>query len=580
MAGPDIFIDRLKYRGSTFSLPPAGDDFPRIAENDSTPLDQLLRQWKIEDPKPGFWSWERLLYILSRNRIQIELRKYTQLENAESYVEHIRPDDEADSESLEAKTYLRIFALLVLTKKGDQIGNFIKEEVSDKKLPICRHQGSRRGEHILCFKKDPHQPLKVFEEWYPHERAWFEQTQWETLVPYFDLDPSNRARHYNLDDSAILPWRNEKLRSLISPASRQSSWSSVHEGGFADVSCIRIDSSSHGFSEVLKDVIRLNDSRFALKKLHGKDYNDEAKFRKESEQLQRFSGLVNNHLVTLLATLKYQNRFYFLFPYAEFDLDAYWESKERNPKMDNTTVRWVAKQCSGIMAGIDAIHEPQSVSLHGLVEKKYGRHGDIKPGNILWFDTSSDPRGILVISDMWLSALNRETSRSVLARYNIHRVPGYSPAECDVKGAKISRAYDIWTLCCLFLELLTWLLGGSDLRNQFEEKRTTIYITGSKNNIFFVLKKYHQQPDVLVAQVKDEVSQWIHDMHNDKRCSQFIHDALDIIETDMLVVLSQERKRSESGPLKKKFGDLLSKCMDDNDLEYCTKGAPQRRLLR
>jgi hypothetical protein len=69
-------------------------------------------------------------------------------------------------------------------------------------------------------------------------------------------------------------------------------------------------------------------------------------------------------------------------------------------------------------------------------------------------------------------------------------------------------------------------------------------------------------------------------MHNNKRCSQFIHDALDIIETEMLVVLSQERKRSESGPLKKKFGDLLSKCMDDSDLEYCTKGAPQRRLLR
>jgi hypothetical protein len=258
MAGPDIFIDGLRYRGSTFSVPPAGDDFPRIAENDRTPLDQLLREWKIEDAKPGFWSWERLLYILSRNRVQTELGKYVQLENAESYVEYIRPDDEVDSESpeLEAKTYLRIFALLVLIKKGYEIGNFIKEEVSDEKLPVCRHEGSRKGEHILCSKKDPHQPLKVFEKWEPHERAWFEHTQWETLVPYFNLDSSNRARHYNLDDSAILPWRKENLRSLISPESTRSSWSSVHEGGFADVSCIRIDSSSHGFSEVLKGVSR------------------------------------------------------------------------------------------------------------------------------------------------------------------------------------------------------------------------------------------------------------------------------------------------------------------------------------
>jgi hypothetical protein len=32
-------------------------------------------------------------------------------------------------------------------------------------------------------------------------------------------------------------------------------------------------------------------------------------------------------------------------------------------------------------------------------------------------------------------------------------------------------------------------------------------ITGSRNNIFFVLKKHPEQPDILVAQVKDEVSQ-------------------------------------------------------------------------
>jgi hypothetical protein len=48
----------------------------------------------------------------------------------------------------------------------------------------------------------------------------------------------------------------------------------------------------------------------------------------------------------------------------------------------------------------------------------------------------------------------------------------------------------------------------------------------------------------------------------------------------MLIVLSQDRKRSMSGSLKKKFGDLLSKCLDDSDLEYCTKGFPQRRPLK
>ena len=73
---------------------------------------------------------------------------------------------------------------------------------------------------------------------------------------------------------------------------------------------------------------------------------------------------------------------------------------------------------------------------------------------------------------------------------------------------------------------------------------------------------------------------WFHKLHNNPKCSQFVHDALDIIQNEMLVVLSQDRKRSLSGPLKKKFGDLYSTCMNDSDVDYCTKGDPQRRLVR
>ena len=248
----------------------------------------------------------------------------------------------------------------------------------------------------------------------------------------------------------------------------------------------------------------MNDSLFALKKLHDKDYNDEAKFRNESEQLQRFNGLVHNHLVTLLATFTFRKQYYFLFPFADFALDQYWESKEPKPKIDVNTVRWVSKQCSGIMAAIDTMHEPQH--LQGLDVRKFGRHGDIKPDNILWFNSSNDPRGILVISDMGLSAFNRETSRSNIPRYSIPKVPGYRPPECDVKGGTISRAYDIWTLGCLFLELLTWLLGGSDFLKEFEKERKSEYINGAVNNIFFALKKNKEQ-DGYVAQVKTEVTQ-------------------------------------------------------------------------
>jgi serine/threonine protein kinase len=247
----------------------------------------------------------------------------------------------------------------------------------------------------------------------------------------------------------------------------------------------------------------LNDEFFALKVLHDRDFNSEEKFQNELEQLKRFNGLVHDHLVTLLATFTLNTRYYFLFPFADGTLEQHWE-KEKFPKRDLATFRWVSKQCSGIMAAMDSIHDPKH--LVDLTVRKYGRHGDIKPDNILWFRSSKDPMGILVVSDMGLSSLNRDTSRSNIPNTKIPKVPGYRPPECDVQGGTISRAYDIWTLGCLFLEVLTWLLGGWKLVEQFQNERKSIYITGAINNIFFDLKKIKGR-DGHVAQVKSQVTE-------------------------------------------------------------------------
>jgi serine/threonine protein kinase len=241
-----------------------------------------------------------------------------------------------------------------------------------------------------------------------------------------------------------------------------------------------------------------------LKVLHEKDFNNEARFQNESAQLGRFNGLVHDHLVTLLATFTFRAKYHFLFPYAHCTLDQYWESVPK-PNMDIEMVRWVAKQCSGIIAAVDTIHDPKH--LHNLdIVKGYGRHGDIKPDNILWFKSTTNQRGILVVSDLGLASFHRDTSRSNIPNKNIPAVPGYRPPECDIMGGTISRAYDIWTLGCLFLELLTWLLGGLEFIREFSEQRlTTFLITGSKNNIFFALKTT-RVPGVHVAQVKPQVT--------------------------------------------------------------------------
>ena len=66
----------------------------------------------------------------------------------------------------------------------------------------------------------------------------------------------------------------------------------------------------------------------------------------------------------------------------------------------------------------------------------------------------------------------------------------------------------------------------------------------------------------------------MNNLHSNKNCSQFIHDVLNVIEKEMLVVLSEHKKRSSSGVLRGKFEHFYSRCMDPQDQDYCTKGAP------
>ena len=245
-----------------------------------------------------------------------------------------------------------------------------------------------------------------------------------------------------------------------------------------------------------------------MKTLHEAEWNDEKKFQHEVDLLKRFNGLVHAHLVTLLATFTLNRRYFFLFPYAECDLDLYWETKVPNPSPEDINiVHWFSNQVRGIMEAISVIHNPPHI--HG----RFGRHGDLKPDNILWYKCTNHRTGIFVVSDMGLSSLNREGSRSNIPNRSIPPTPGYRPPECDVKGGTISRAYDIWTLGCLFMEMVVWFLGGHKWLKEFADERcTVVYLTGSISNIFFDIKKIDsetaeaQEGLEYVIQVKPEVT--------------------------------------------------------------------------
>lgn len=239
-------------------------------------------------------------------------------------------------------------------------------------------------------------------------------------------------------------------------------------------------------------------------------------FKNELEQLQRFNGLVHSHLVTLLGTFILEQKYYFIFPYANGTLDEYWEEVDAKPDMNRKTVQWVSKQLSGLMSAMATIHVPKH--LHGKGVDKFGRHGDVKPDNILRFASSDDPLGILVVSDMGLTAFNSKVSRSSIPQNKVPKVPvSYRAPERDVEGGKISRLYDVWTLGCLYFEIIAWLVGGYELLDQYSIGRSSPSKNGTRSREFFTLSEIEgrQEPEEqnsqgqrkqpYVAQVKSQV---------------------------------------------------------------------------
>lgn len=242
-------------------------------------------------------------------------------------------------------------------------------------------------------------------------------------------------------------------------------------------------------------------SVLAVKKLIKHRNETDAEMRKrffnEVNVLWRLDGTVHPHLLTMLtAFVRGSQEFNFVFPLAECNLAMYWASPS-TWRWEAESFTWAADQICGIMGAIERLHEPKHLHEPRLEpEDRFGLHADIKPDNILFFRSSRYPRGILVLSDFGLSEFHRETSRSNIPNQKIPGVPQYRPPECDVEGGQISRKYDIWTLGCLFVDLLTWLLGGQALLDRMEEEVETPYITGGLRKMFYQINELScQEPN-------------------------------------------------------------------------------------
>lgn len=259
---------------------------------------------------------------------------------------------------------------------------------------------------------------------------------------------------------------------------------------------------------------------------------DSATFKRERDALVRFSHPNTGHesLIQLLYSYELRSTKYLIFPCAEGDLEYHWANHGSDPRSQVDLI-WMLQECHGIACGLAKVHDHASwpVGNPESGSQNKGRHGDIKPKNILFFRDEEASPGRLVVADFTLMRFHSSNADTTRIR-NVDYSRTYLPPEMVAsRGAQVSQRYDIWTLGCVFLELITWHLLGSaairpkkegcergfvapdgHAREDFGTSRQRDDNTGCRNDNFF--NSFHDRPPAVkpsVIKVSTLVSRYV-----------------------------------------------------------------------
>jgi serine/threonine protein kinase len=514
------FVDDLTTKGDVTTqkkedtlpvLLSHAEDHVHMSRNNQRMLSSLSQQDIIQDETTGrprtrssgtrgstleedLWN-ARVTYKSHRSFIPItELKRLITVDRVsrELHVHdpNILPIEIVNKAEIIVENATRLFALLILIGKEQDITSLIEEGIKDGDLPISG---------LRC--KD----IQVFSQWKPKAVKDFKQDQWSVISPIFD----KIGEHYELDDHTILPFIENKERpeQLIA-------------GGYSDVRSVRIHPAHLDLSWSTRPLVSqsiLRDGRantlqysapfIAVKRLHS---TDPTNFEKEARMLRELAKEDHPHIIKLLATYRMGGHYHLMFPWADKNLRTYWQDDPK-PKWSQEALLWDIRQMLGIASGLQTIHNFKIKPHHrdqlrslvvpgiktsiGEEEYWYGRHGDLKPENILWSNglDCCDALGILQIADFGLGRFHGRASRSQVDPRTIASTPTYEPPEIAL-NLKVSRAYDIWSLGCIILEFLTWRLGGYKLLEEFGNSRLTTEEDGVIYDKFYTLKDLSPLP--------------------------------------------------------------------------------------
>ncbi|KAF8853366.1 hypothetical protein BDZ45DRAFT_806745 [Acephala macrosclerotiorum] len=185
----------------------------------------------------------------------------------------------------------------------------------------------------------------------------------------------------------------------------------------------------------------------------------------EKNILKFIAGMDRKNIIKLCFWFTYDNTINLVFPKYPGTLEdvllekwgpsrrSQFSSKFRGSRLNH----WLWEEAVDIVGALDYIHNPGIFNGENVIMA----HFDLKPANIL-----VDEEGHLVITDFGIARIkslaNGDTTKLVAGAGTLTYAP---PEGNKVANLRLSRAYDIWSMGCILLEIILFVLYDKGPRN-------------------------------------------------------------------------------------------------------------------
>ena len=218
---------------------------------------------------------------------------------------------------------------------------------------------------------------------------------------------------------------------------------------------------------------------FARKVLSCKEYAGLTDGHKEGQILSKVNALKNDHLVRIVTSFTYGDEFNIVFRRMTTNL----ERALRDPQYLLEQIVSPLRMCPlwPQMLGLaQALHEFSTGNWKhklqsseseetSLGEAERAIHFDLKPSNILVDRPSrTSPTFQLVITDFGLADI-KKTQGGSSGTHDRGGDEEYAPYEIMLETQ--TRKYDVWSLGCIFLEIVTFLVAGHEGVTELDSAR-------------------------------------------------------------------------------------------------------------